>query len=67
VPRPLFDPFRFSRPARITQQERARMIAETAYFLAESRNFALGHEVEDWLRAEVMVDLSLIGAAPIKA
>ena len=28
------------------------MIAETAYYKAESRGFAPGHEMEDWLEAE---------------
>lgn len=28
------------------------MIATAAYYLAEERNFAPGHEVDDWLEAE---------------
>jgi len=28
------------------------MIAEAAYYKAESRGFAPGHEMEDWLEAE---------------
>jgi len=28
------------------------MIATTAYFIAAERNFAAGHELEDWLEAE---------------
>jgi hypothetical protein len=28
------------------------MIAEAAYYKAESRGFAPGHEMEDWLKAE---------------
>jgi len=28
------------------------MIAELAYYKAESRGFAPGHEMEDWLEAE---------------
>ncbi len=27
-------------------------IAQTAYYLAEKRGFAPGHELEDWLEAE---------------
>ena len=27
-------------------------ISELAYFKAENRGFALGHELEDWLEAE---------------
>jgi len=36
-----------------------RMTAEAAYYLAEKRNFAPGHEQEDWeaARAEVMAQL----------
>jgi len=29
-----------------------RMIAERAYFIAEKRGFATGHEIDDWLEAE---------------
>ncbi len=29
-----------------------RMIAERAYFKAEKRGFATGHEIDDWLEAE---------------
>ncbi|MCX8040299.1 MAG: DUF2934 domain-containing protein [Planctomycetota bacterium] len=32
------------------------MIAEAAYFLAERRGFAPGHELADWLAAERTVD-----------
>jgi len=32
------------------------MIAEAAYFLAESRGFAPGAECEDWLGAEAQID-----------
>lgn len=28
------------------------LIATTAYFIAAERNFAAGHELEDWLEAE---------------
>ena len=28
------------------------MIAERAYFKAEKRGFATGHEIDDWLEAE---------------
>jgi len=28
-----------------------------AYFLAERRGFAAGHELEDWMTAEAAVDL----------
>ncbi|MCS6970578.1 MAG: DUF2934 domain-containing protein [Planctomycetes bacterium] len=44
-----------SAPA-IDPRERQRMIAEAAYFLAERRGFAPGHELADWLAAERTVD-----------
>lgn len=31
------------------------MIAESAYYLAERRGFAPGHELEDWLEAEAKI------------
>ena len=34
-------------------EHRAALIAEAAFFRAEKRGFAPGHEVEDWLAAEV--------------
>lgn len=36
--------------------DRARMIAEAAYYLAEQRGFAAGDPVKDWLDAETMID-----------
>lgn len=36
--------------------DRERLVAETAYRLAESRGFAPGHELDDWLAAEAEVD-----------
>jgi hypothetical protein len=35
------------------------MINEAAYFLAELRKFAPGHDLEDWLLAEKRVDAAL--------
>jgi len=35
---------------------RQRMIEEAAYFHAQQRNFATGHEMNDWLMAEIEVD-----------
>ena len=32
------------------------MIAEAAYYLAERRRFETGHELEDWLAAEIEID-----------
>ncbi len=35
--------------------ELERMIALTAYYIAERRGFAPGHELDDWLAAEAQV------------
>ena len=39
----------------LTEEQRRKLIAVTAYYLAESRNFEPGHEQEDWLAAELKV------------
>ena len=53
-PKPMhnFFPLRFSPPFVISECERRSMIETAAYLRAERRNFAPGHEVEDWLAAE---------------
>jgi hypothetical protein len=38
---------------------RHEMIATAAYYIAEQRGFAPGHEQDDWYRAEVAVDRQL--------
>ena len=43
-------------------EKRAALIAEAAYFRAEKRGFAAGHETEDWLAAESEVDARLLRA-----
>jgi len=55
----VFDPFRFSKPPGATSSERARLIAEAAYFLAEKRGFAPGFQLEDWLAAETQIDVEI--------
>ena len=40
----------------VTPEERYRMIAEAAYFLAEKRGFVGGDVAEDWLAAEAEID-----------
>lgn len=35
------------------------MIADAAYFRAEKRGFAAGHELEDWLAAEAEIEQQL--------
>jgi len=42
-------------------EDRRASIAEAAYFRAEHRGFAPGHELEDWLAAEEEVDQRLMG------
>jgi hypothetical protein len=37
-------------------EDRLRRIREAAYFKAEKRGFAPGHELDDWLEAEEEVD-----------
>jgi hypothetical protein len=50
----------------VDPEQRACMIAEAAYYRAERRAFAPGHETEDWLAAEAEVDQKLLreAAAP---
>jgi hypothetical protein len=38
---------------------RHEMVAMAAYYIAEQRGFAPGHEVADWLAAEAAVDRTL--------
>ena len=44
----------------VSLEERHQLIAEAAYFLAERRSFAPGHELEDWLRAEAEIETKLV-------
>jgi hypothetical protein len=41
------------------------MIAEAAYFRAESRGFAGGSDLDDWLAAEMEIDQILGVVEPI--
>jgi len=55
-------------PALIDQDLRRSMIAQAAYYRAERRGFAPGHEAQDWSAAEQEVDSALmLGALPLKA
>ncbi len=47
----------------VTPEERHRMIAETAYFMAQERNFHGGDPVADWIEAERRVDRQLLSLA----
>jgi len=42
--------------ANIDADTRRRLVAAEAYFRAERRGFAAGHELEDWVAAEAAVD-----------
>ncbi len=58
-----FDPLWFCAPFDEAERRRA-LIAESAYFRAQLRDFAPGHEIEDWLAAEAEVDRILSGGTP---
>jgi predicted RNase H-like nuclease (RuvC/YqgF family) len=47
----------------VAPEERHRMIAETAYFLAQERGFVAGDPVSDWIEAERKVDRELCALA----
>jgi hypothetical protein len=48
----------------VDPEQRTALIAQAAYFRAERRGFAPGHETEDWLAAEAEVDARLLQSAP---
>lgn len=50
-----------SRP--VDSHERWQRTAIAAFFLAEARGFVPGHELDDWLTAERLVDEALMRAA----
>jgi hypothetical protein len=54
-----FNPLRFCVVQSVSAEERQEQIATEAYFRAQRRGFAAGHEVEDWLEAEREVDLRI--------
>lgn len=45
----------------VTEQEYRMMVAETAYFLAEQRGFTQEGILDDWLKAEELVQRRLEG------
>jgi Protein of unknown function (DUF2934) len=47
-------------------EQRAALIAEAAFFRAEKRGFAPGHDTEDWLLAEAEVDAGLLQKSPAR-
>lgn len=46
--------------ASIDAAERVRLVAEDAYYRAEARGFASGHELDDWLQAEAEIERRLV-------
>jgi hypothetical protein len=51
--------------ANVSAEDRLHMIHEAAYYRAEKRRFAPGHEVEDWAEAEREIDDLLANAKRI--
>lgn len=45
----------------ISSEERSRLIAEAAYYIAEKRHFQGGDPAQDWIQAEKEVDSRLSG------
>jgi hypothetical protein len=43
-------------PTDLSEQQRRELVEITAYHLAERRDFEPGHELEDWIAAEVIVN-----------
>lgn len=43
-------------PPALDQVDRVEMIRITAYYLAQKRDFEPGHELEDWVQAETLVN-----------
>jgi hypothetical protein len=46
-------------PMEVSIEERYQLISKAAYFRAEQRSFAPGHELEDWLEAEAEIERNL--------
>jgi hypothetical protein len=45
----------------VSGEERSRLIAEAAYYIAEKRHFQGGDPAQDWIQAEQDVDSRLFG------
>ena len=52
-----------ARPS-LPEERRRAMIAEAAYYVAEHRGFESGHELEDWLLAEIQIEAATRGGDP---
>jgi hypothetical protein len=48
-----------ARGASFDPDARRQLVAAEAYFLAERRGFEAGHELEDWIAAEELVESRL--------
>lgn len=55
-------PSAVSNAIQLTPEERHRVVAEAAYFIAERRGFAGGSSIDDWLQAEAEIDRMLAGS-----
>jgi outer membrane biosynthesis protein TonB len=49
-------PVKASKKPTVSPEERYKMVAEAAYYRAEQRGFATGHESEDWSASEAEID-----------
>ena len=52
-------PRRSTATSQVSARERYEMIATMAYYRAEKRNFATGHETDDWFECEQIIDKML--------
>ena len=59
APKPKMAPSRTGLLLPVSHEERWRMVAEAAYYIAQQRGFAGGDTVADWLAAETAVDARL--------
>ena len=50
--------------ATLSTDERRQMIESAAYYRAERRGFAPGHEIEDWLAAESEINSPIVETTP---
>jgi len=48
-------------PHSIDRDARRTLVAAEAYYRAERRGFTAGHELEDWVAAERVIDSALMG------
>jgi hypothetical protein len=48
-------------PRSLDRDARHSLVAAEAYYRAERRGFTAGHELEDWVAAERVIDLALTG------